>query len=784
MATAVNRQTMSDAELIAASRVGDTDAYGELHRRHLPAARAAARALLRDRSDVDDLVSEAFLNMLQILQNGNGPDLAFRPYLLVAVRNRFSDRTRRRSDDPIDEPTQELDLTLIDSAASQEDPMLAAAAFATLPERWQLVLWHMAIEGRSPAEVAPLIGLTPAGVAALAYRAREGLRQAYVQAHLQTPRADSCRQCAGNLVAYFRDGLSPGDRQQVDDHLAGCRSCRTLVVELTDSNTMLRAALVPAIVGVPATTYLSGLSSNGVVRWLGRLPHWQQAAAAATAVAATAAVLVGAAIVSTGGGHDPTLAAPPSTQPRAALDTVAETTPVVPTATSTPTTQLANLPPVVSTLPPTVPTGPINRVPVHTLPNGIPTTAPATTAVTQPSSNTVPAATVPVVPTLALTSMQLGVALLGGEARVQLTVAASALPTNQLRTNAFADLVVSIPLAAGVSLTGVDNPAWSCTAQGMCTVASLASGGSSTSVLRLGIAASAALPISFAPSVVNPANAVVQSQPLSITAGTIAGLQMQEYAHGSVAAIGNTVLDCTVVPCLPVDVDTDPGTINSSTADLNLTGTIAKALLVWSGDSDSPDRDKVKFITPGGSVDVVADSTQTGYSGGYANAYVAYKDVTTQVAAIGTYGLANLQTSPSSYGGWSLIVVTHDAAQPERSLMIAVPLTYVTDGVPFEAALAGPSTPPVAHVIVSAFEGDAQLLGDTLKLNGIDLVGVDPFHGAISGVPRNPELAFNRHVDLLDATAGNLGSGPATLDFATTNDPVMIAAMGIALDLS
>ena len=87
-----------------------------------------------------------------------------------------------------------------------------------------------------------------------------------------------------------------------------------------------------------------------------------------------------------------------------------------------------------------------------------------------------------------------------------------------------------------------------------------------------------------------------------------------------------------------------------------------------------------------------------------------------------------------------------------------------------------------AHVVVSAFEGDQKLLG-TLRLNGIDLGGLDPFHGAIAGVPRNPQLDLNYRVDVLDTTVADVAAGAVSLDFATTDDPVMIAAVGIALDV-
>src|SRR4051794_34181313 len=66
-----------DAELIAAVRGGDVDAYGELFARHVDAARRLA-GQLTGHGDADDLVSDAFAKVLTVLQRGGGPDLAFR----------------------------------------------------------------------------------------------------------------------------------------------------------------------------------------------------------------------------------------------------------------------------------------------------------------------------------------------------------------------------------------------------------------------------------------------------------------------------------------------------------------------------------------------------------------------------------------------------------------------------------------------------------------------------------------------------------------------------------
>ncbi|MDP9464667.1 MAG: sigma-70 family RNA polymerase sigma factor [Actinomycetota bacterium] len=817
MATVVKQKTMSDAELIVEARTGAPDAYAELYRRHVGAARAAARALCRNRSDADDVVSEAFAKVLRVLQNGNGPEVAFRPYLLTSVRNCFYDKTRRQREEPTDEPTEELGLILIDSTGSDDDTALAALAFATLPERWQLVLWHTEVEGRSPAEVAPLLGLAPSAVAALAYRAREGLRQAFLQAHLRTPRPSDCRECAGNLGAYVRDGLSSRDRRRVDEHLEGCESCQALLIELTDTNTTLRVALIPAIVGVPVAAYLSGLGGKGAMAWFARLPRRQQAAAgtAAAAVAVVAAVVV-AAVVSAGG-NSPTIAAPTTTRPPAVVATEVEPIEVEPieiadavTSTidiaSADTTPAAATQPLVESAPPVPTTTPTRGVSTTTAPVAVavttipatPTTAAPTVAVapppvpttTAPATTAAPTTTVPITPRLAIASTQLGTALIGGQARVQVAVSATVLPTNQFRTDALAtNLVVSVSLPAGVTLVSATNPAWSCTSQGTCTIATLVSGSSSTAVLRLGIAPTAVSPISFAPTITVPANAVVQAPPILIEAVTVPGLEhfSQQFARGSVAAIGNTVMRCEGNGCGPVDVDKDDTTFNSSTADLSFTGTVAEAWLVWSGDSSKAptpaDRDTVKFITPDGLLDLVAadDDVVTDYPSQYAGAYVAYMDVTGWMATAGTYGVANIQTS--SYGGWSLIIITHDDAQPERSLMFALPLSYVTKEAKITFPGASSSSTVDAHVVVSAFEGDEKI-GGTAKLNAVDLAGPDAFSGRIVSVPRNPNFDINRQVDVLDVNATDIGAGDVTLAFATTEDAVMIAAVGIALDLS
>ncbi|PXY32368.1 sigma-70 family RNA polymerase sigma factor [Prauserella muralis] len=259
---------MSDAELISAVREGRLAAYGTLYERHVSAAYNLARQLARSSTEADDLVSEAFSKVLDTLRAGKGPDSAFRAYLLTALRHTAYDKTRKDkrvdlAEDMTDMATagsaaaEALTVPFSDTAMAGLERTLAAKAFARLPERWQAVLWHTEIEQQSPAEVAPLLGLTANGVSALAYRAREGLRQAYLQVHLAETSASRCRATADKLGAWTRDGLSKRERAQVEQHLDECADCRALAAELADVNGALRAVVAPLVLGGGVLGYLA-----------------------------------------------------------------------------------------------------------------------------------------------------------------------------------------------------------------------------------------------------------------------------------------------------------------------------------------------------------------------------------------------------------------------------------------------------------------------------------------------------------------------------------------------
>jgi DNA-directed RNA polymerase specialized sigma24 family protein len=295
----------SDAALISGVRAGDPAAYGLLRERHVTAARLLARHLVdgagsagsadsagdADTAEdaVEGAVGETFTKILGALRRGGGPQAGFRPYLLVSLRRTVGERARgdrrpvpaeafepygtraahagHNGRDPRDPHDVGDPHDAYDAAAPYGDPALAtnmiARAFLSLPERWQAVLWHTEIEGGRPAAVAPLLGLTPNGAAGLAYAAREGLRQAYLQLHLAESARRSCRPALDKLAAYIRGGLAGRDSAMVERHLSGCRDCTTIYAELAAVRPGLRAIVGPLLLGGAAAGYLADITGGG-----------------------------------------------------------------------------------------------------------------------------------------------------------------------------------------------------------------------------------------------------------------------------------------------------------------------------------------------------------------------------------------------------------------------------------------------------------------------------------------------------------------------------------------
>lgn len=244
---------LSDDELVERSRAGDELAYAELWRRHSRAGLAVARSASSS-IDPEDLVAEAFTKIFQAVQRGNGPQVGFRPYLFTTIRNLAASWGRDRKENPLEDAESIPDPETTESTAMKAlDRSLTAQAFRSLPDRWQEVLWYCDVERLSPATVAPLLGLAPNSVSALAYRAREGLRQAWIQAHLQSLDEDSeCRWVTDRMGAYTRGKLATRDTVRFEKHLFSCARCTIVLGEAEEVGSRLALIVLPLTVGAGA----------------------------------------------------------------------------------------------------------------------------------------------------------------------------------------------------------------------------------------------------------------------------------------------------------------------------------------------------------------------------------------------------------------------------------------------------------------------------------------------------------------------------------------------------
>ncbi|MGW1506952.1 sigma-70 family RNA polymerase sigma factor [Streptomyces mirabilis] len=292
----------SDADLIGRMRAGDDTAYAELYRRHAEAVRRYARTCCRDAHTADDLTAEVFARMLQAVRRGHGPEHAVRAYLLTTVRRvaaswtksakreqlvddfavfaAQSSRTSEVSDGETSDPGADV------RAMHEAEQSMAMQAFRSLPERWQAVLWHTEVEDESPSEIATLFGLDANGTRVLASRAREGLKQAYLQAHVSATLImdEECARYADRLGAYARGGLRTRAERGLRKHLEECAKCRLAAGQIKEV-----ASGIPAVVPV------------AVIGWFGAAGYAKAVALIAGGAGAGAAGAAGAATAASGG---------------------------------------------------------------------------------------------------------------------------------------------------------------------------------------------------------------------------------------------------------------------------------------------------------------------------------------------------------------------------------------------------------------------------------------------------------------------------------------------------
>lgn len=234
-ASALGLDDLQTAELIALVRSDHPDAFAALYDRYAYSAHRLARHLgMRD--EAEDVVSDAFARILDLVKRGKGPVDNFRGYLFTTVRHEAASRAKARArvlptdDDAAIDTAVPFDANRLDNF----ERTTIRAAYESLPERWRTVLWHMEVEGYKPQQVAESLDMSPNSVSALVYRARSGLRQAYLDQHVAAAPQDSqrCAATRARLASLVAQTATARDTVKANTHLLECESCRSALDEL------------------------------------------------------------------------------------------------------------------------------------------------------------------------------------------------------------------------------------------------------------------------------------------------------------------------------------------------------------------------------------------------------------------------------------------------------------------------------------------------------------------------------------------------------------------------
>jgi len=174
----------TDVDLLRAIGAGDVRAVGLLYDRYAPTLLPLAIRIVRDRSEAEDVIHDAFVAVADRAGQYSEERGSVVAWLVTLVRNLAIDRTRRTSrrgalarDVLAHEPVKPADEPERLTADAQERAKIRRA-IATLPEAQQRTLTVAFFEGLSYPEIAAREGVPLGTIKSRAARALAALREA------------------------------------------------------------------------------------------------------------------------------------------------------------------------------------------------------------------------------------------------------------------------------------------------------------------------------------------------------------------------------------------------------------------------------------------------------------------------------------------------------------------------------------------------------------------------------------------------------------------------------
>lgn len=398
-----------DAELAAAAKLGDKEAFSGLYERYFDRIFDFLSRVTRDRELAADLAQDTFVRAMQRMDQLEEPS-AFRGWLYAIARTQALNRIQRERRSTPTDPQPDADeapgplLTEIDPdrlsdpdqvARAEEVAELVWAAAGALDERTYTVLDLSVRHELTSAEIAEIMGVSKGNASVMVNRMRERAGAAIAATLMARYGARSCPELRAVLGADPDLSLDDATKRTINRHVEGCEEC---------SETKRRIATPQQIMAAYAATpppdgLRDAVWSEIDRRWDAEGPGRTSGRALARLVA-TAAFLALIVAMGVAGAvqivePDPDLVAvepvatttTSTTSPVTTSTTMATTTSTVSPDTTAPPTTVADETPTTRVAPPpptTVATPPTTAAPTTTLP---PNNPPVVTIVSPNAGN-------------------------------------------------------------------------------------------------------------------------------------------------------------------------------------------------------------------------------------------------------------------------------------------------------------------------------------------------------------------------------------------------------------
>jgi RNA polymerase sigma-70 factor (ECF subfamily) len=188
---------------------GERELYEVLVRRHNQRLYRAARAILRDESEVEDVMQEAYVQAFAHLRQFR-EEARFSTWLTrIAVHEALARRRRAQRQTPMAEPASAISdgTTPEHHAGTHEIASMVERAIDELPDSFREVLVLRTVEDMSVAETAAVLDIPEDTVKTRLFRARGLLRDAIADRAMTTApdafpfHAPRCNRIAANVMS-------------------------------------------------------------------------------------------------------------------------------------------------------------------------------------------------------------------------------------------------------------------------------------------------------------------------------------------------------------------------------------------------------------------------------------------------------------------------------------------------------------------------------------------------------------------------------------------------------